>query len=122
LQNQIVKGLNPGDTITIQPIKDIINGWYTGDSVDQDNTFTPSGWLDAPQQGLYHDAVKESSRTSRVELDPSPAASGISWSTYDQLVGRLAFLKGFALGERRFFLSANRGARQQNSKLLANSL
>jgi hypothetical protein len=101
-QNLIVKGLNPGDTITNQPIRDVINGWYPGASVDQDNTFTPTGWLGNPQQGLYHDVVKESCRTCHIGLDPSAAASGISWSTYDQLAGRHGSLQLYALCTGRF--------------------
>jgi hypothetical protein len=39
------------------------------ESIEQDNAFTPSGWLDAPQQTLYHDVVKQSCRTCHVAFD-----------------------------------------------------
>ena len=79
-QNLIVKGLAAGDTIAIQPIKDLIGGWYPGASIEQDNTFTPAGWVGAPQQGLYHDVVKQSCRTCHVGLDADTSDDGIGGS------------------------------------------
>jgi len=90
-QNLIVKGLNANDTIAIQPIKDLIAGWYPGASIEQDNTFTPPGWVGAPQQGLYHDVVKQSCRTCHVALDADPSDGGIGWITYEQLRQRREF-------------------------------
>jgi hypothetical protein len=84
-QNLIVKGLSSGDTIAIQPIKDLIAGWYPGASIEQDNNFTPSGWTGAPKQGLYHDVIKTSCRTCHVALDADPSSSGIGWTSYAQL-------------------------------------
>jgi cytochrome c5 len=90
-QNLIVKGAAPGDTITIQPIKDLIAGWYPAASIEQDNTFTPAGWAGAPQQGLYHDVVKQSCRTCHVALDASTSNNGIGWISYEQLRRRREF-------------------------------
>ncbi len=98
-QNEIVRGLAPGDTLTNQPIKDLINGWYALPGDDQDNTWTPPGWLGAPQQGLYHDVVKQSCRTCHIALDASLAPSGIGWLTYAQFQQRRTggLLQSFAL-------------------------
>lgn len=96
-QNLIVKGLNPADAIAIQPIKDVIAGWYPGASDEQDNTFTPAGWVGAPKQGLYHDVVKQSCRTCHVALDADPSQNGIGWTSYDQLQLRRGFLDNFVL-------------------------
>jgi len=98
-QNEIVKGAASGDTITIQPIKDLIAGWYAGGTDDQDNNFTPAGWVGAPQQGLYHDVVKQSCRTCHVALDASTDPGGIGWITYEQLrsVREFGLLESFAL-------------------------
>ncbi|HEX7227374.1 MAG TPA: hypothetical protein VF353_06340, partial [Candidatus Binatia bacterium] len=101
-QNLIVKGAAPGDTITIQPIKDLIAGWYPGASIEQDNSFTPSGWAGAPQQGLYHDVVKTSCRTCHVGLDADASNNGIGWTSYGQLQLRQGFLDNFVLCEGRF--------------------
>jgi hypothetical protein len=84
-QNLIVKGAAAADTITIQPIKDLIAGWYPSASIEQDNTFTPSGWIGTPQQDLYHDVVKQSCRTCHVALDANPSNDGIGWISYGQL-------------------------------------
>lgn len=117
-QNLIVKGLNSGDTIAIQPIKDVIAGWYAGGSTDQNNSFTPPGWTGSPKQGLYHDFVKSSCRTCHVALDANTSSNGIGWISYDQLQQRRDFLDSFILCEsremphavityRNFWLSAN---------------
>lgn len=100
-QNLIAKGAAATDTITIQPIKDLIAGWYPAASIEQDNTFTPGGWVGAPQQDLYHDVVKGSCRTCHVGLDADPSQNGIGWISYDQLRQRRGFLKDFVLCEQR---------------------
>nr|MBA2526353.1 hypothetical protein [Pyrinomonadaceae bacterium] len=102
-QNLIVKGTAAGDAITIQPIKDLIAGWYPGASIEQDNTFTPAGWAGAPQQDLYHDVVKQSCRTCHIALDAEESALGIGWITYEQLRLRREFglLRNFTLCEGR---------------------
>lgn len=100
-QNLIVKGLAAGDTITIQPIKDVINGWYAGGTDDQDNTFTPSGWGGAPQQALYHDVVKQSCRTCHVALDARTGDNGLGWISYAQLEARQGFLGYLVLCDAR---------------------
>jgi len=101
-QNLIVKGA-AGDTIAIQPIKDVITGWYPGASIEQDNTFTPPGWAGAPQQTLYHDVVKPSCRTCHVAFDASPDPGGIGWIAYEQLRLRREFgiLQSIALCNSR---------------------
>jgi hypothetical protein len=99
-QNLIVKGAAAADTIAIQPIKDLINGWYPGASDDQDNTFTPSGWTGTPQS-LYHDVVKQSCRTCHVALDAQTGASGLGWISYAQLEGRRSFLPYIVLCDAR---------------------
>lgn len=96
-QNLTVKGAAAGDKITIQPVKDLITGWYPGASIEQDNTFTPPGWAGAPQQALYHDVVKQSCRTCHVALDADASSSGIGWITYDQLRIHRGFLQNIAL-------------------------
>jgi hypothetical protein len=100
-QNLIVKGLAAGDTIAIQPIKDLIAGWYVGGSADQDNTFTPTGWNGAPQQSLYHDVIKRSCRTCHVAQDVDTSDNGIGWITYGQLKQRRPFLDSFVLCDSR---------------------
>lgn len=100
-QNLIVKGLNASDTIAIQPIKDVIGGWYPGASIEQDNSFTPSGWAGAPRQGLYNDVVKSSCRTCHVALDADPSNFGIAWNSYAQLELRHSFLDSFILCDSR---------------------
>jgi hypothetical protein len=100
-QNLIVKGL-PGEAISIQPIKDVISGWYPGASDEQDNSFTPAGWAGAPQQNLYHDVVKRSCRTCHVAQDADLSNSGIGWITYDQLRLRRGSLKYYVLCDGRF--------------------
>ena len=102
-QNLIVKGLAPGDRIAIQPIKDLIAGWYPGASIEQDNTFTPGGWAGAPQQALYHDVVKQSCRTCHVAQDADASSNGLGWITYEQLRRRREFgiLQDIALCEGR---------------------
>jgi hypothetical protein len=100
-QNLIVKGAAAGDTITIQPIKDLISGWYPAASIDQDNSFTPGGWTGAPQQDLYHDVVKQSCRTCHVALDADSSEFGLGWISYEQLQLRYDFLQGFVLCESR---------------------
>lgn len=107
-QNLIVKGAAPGDTIAIQPIKDLIAGWYPGAAIDQDNTFTPTGWVGAPQQDLYRDVVKQSCRTCHVAQDANTSDNGIGWISYEQLRKRRIFngvpgvLQDFALCKGRF--------------------
>ena len=101
IQNFIVKGASASDTITIQPIKDLIAGWYPGASDDQDNNFTPAGWGGAPQQGLYHDVVKPSCRTCHVALDADPGDGGLGWITYPQLEQRSSFLDFIVLCDSR---------------------
>jgi hypothetical protein len=106
-QNLIVKGAAPGDTITIQPIKDLIAGWYPGPSIEQDNTFTPVGWVGAPQQNLYHDVVKQSCRTCHVALDANTSDDGRGWISYGQLQqsrgdNTFSTLKAYALCHPRF--------------------
>lgn len=101
-QNLIVKGLNPGDLLTRQAIKDLIAGWYAGASTDQDNSYTPTGWTGSPQQGLYHDVVKGSCRTCHVAFVASENPSGINWNRYDQLKARRGFLSSFVLCDDRF--------------------
>jgi len=100
-QNLIVKGLNPGDTIATQPIKDLIAGWYPGASIEQNNSFTPSGWTGAPKQGLYDNVVKTSCRTCHVALDANPSSSGIGWTSYDQLELRQSVIGSFVLCDMR---------------------
>ncbi|TIL41860.1 MAG: carboxypeptidase regulatory-like domain-containing protein [Mesorhizobium sp.] len=100
-QNLVVKGLNPTDAVTIQPVKDLISGWYAGGTDEQDNTFIPGGWLGAPQQDLYRDFVKHSCRTCHVGLDSNSGPAGIGWISYDQLRGRRGFLDNFVLCEGR---------------------
>lgn len=100
-QNLIVKGATGGATITIQPIKDLIDGWYPAASINQDNTFTPTGWTGAPQEGLYHDVVKQSCRTCHVALDADATSAGIGFFTYDQLEARHGFLSYIALCQGR---------------------
>jgi hypothetical protein len=100
-QNLIVKGAAPGDTIAIQPIKDLIAGWYPGASIEQDNTFTPTGWVGAPQQDLYRDVVKQSCRTCHVAQDADTSNNGIGWITYGQLQSRRGFLDSFVLCDSR---------------------
>ena len=95
-QNMIVKSTATSN-ISIQPIKDLIAGWYHGTSTDQDNTFTPSGWIGFPQQSLYHDVIKESCRTCHIALDASTSSTGIGFITYDQLKSRYSLLKNFVL-------------------------
>jgi hypothetical protein len=106
-QNLIVKGAAPGDTIAIQPIKDLITGWYAGGSIEQDNTFTPTGWVGAPQQDLYRDVVKTSCRTCHIAMDADTSNNGIGWITYGQLQLRrgnnsFSVLKAYALCDPRF--------------------
>ena len=101
-QNNIVKGLNSGDTIAIQPIKDLITAWYGGGGDHEDNSFTPTGWLGAPQQSLYADVIRGSCRTCHVAQDASTAATGIGWITYDQLKQRRPLLPSFALCDSRY--------------------
>jgi hypothetical protein len=98
-QNLIVKGLAAADTITTQPIKDLIAGWYPAASIEQDNTFTPTLWAGAPRQGLYHDVVKQSCRTCHVAFDADTSNNGIGWISYDQLRQRRqnGLLQNFAL-------------------------
>jgi hypothetical protein len=100
-QNLVVKGAAAGDTITIQPIKELIDGWYPGSSIDQDNSYTPGGWSGAPQQDLYHDVIKNSCRTCHVALDPEPDELGLGWTSYDQLKFRYERLQGIVLCESR---------------------
>lgn len=103
-QNLIVKGLAAADTITIQPIKDLIAGWYPAASIEQDNTFTPADWVGAPQQGLYHDVVKQSCRTCHVAFDADTSNNGIGWISYEQLRQRRnnGLLQDYALCDPRF--------------------
>jgi hypothetical protein len=100
-QNLVVKGLNAGDAITRQSIKDLITNWYASGTADQDNTWTPPGWTGSPQSNLYHDVVKRSCRTCHVAFVSSDVASGLNWTRYDQLKGRHSFLKSFVLCEAR---------------------
>lgn len=100
-QNLIVKGAAAADTITIQPIKDLIAGWYPAASTEQDNTFTPAGWVGAPQQDLYHNVVKQSCRTCHVALDADPSDNGLGWISYAQLEGRRDFMPFFVLCDGR---------------------
>ncbi|HEV8658603.1 MAG TPA: hypothetical protein VGS96_08230 [Thermoanaerobaculia bacterium] len=101
-QNTIVKGLNAGDTIAIQPIKDLITGWYAGGTDDQDNSYTPPGWVGAPQQNLYRDLIRHSCRTCHVAQDADTSNFGIGWITYDQLKQRHGLLQYFVLCDGRF--------------------
>lgn len=101
-QNLIVKGAAVGDSIAIQPIKDLIAGWYPGASIEQDNSFTPPGWVGAPQQDLYHNVVKQSCRTCHVGLDAEPSSAGIGWITYEQLRIRRGVLDYYVLCDGRF--------------------
>jgi hypothetical protein len=101
-QNLIVKGAAPGDTITLQPIKDLIDGWYAGGTNDQDNNFTPTGWAGMPQQGLYHDVVKGSCRTCHVGLDAKPGDNGLGWISYAQLQSRRSRLNNIVLCDGRY--------------------
>lgn len=100
-QNAVVKGLNAAETVTIQPIKDLITGWYAGGNDEQDNNFLPPGWAGAPQQDLYRDLVRHSCRTCHVALDASAAPTGFGWISYDQLRNRRGFLDSFVLCEGR---------------------
>jgi mono/diheme cytochrome c family protein len=100
-QNLIVKGATT-DAISVDGIKKLIDGWYPTSSVDQDNTFTPTGWLGSPQNKLYHDVVKTSCRTCHIALGPGSGNQGdIDWTSYDQLKGRDFILKNYALCESR---------------------
>jgi len=100
-QNLIVKSA-ASDTISVDGIKKLIDGWYPTSSVDQDNTCTPTGWLGSPQQGLYHDVVKTSCRTCHIAQGPgSGNQSDLDWTSYDQLKVRHSFLKNFVLCESR---------------------
>jgi cytochrome c5 len=67
-----------------QSIKDLINGWYSGASTDQDVTWNPALWNGAPQQQLYHDVVEKSCRTCHVAFVSANTLSGINWATFDQ--------------------------------------
>ena len=100
-QNLIVKGMAAGDTIAIQPIKDLISGWYSGSSIDQDNDFTPSGWVGAPKEDLYDGVIKQSCRTCHVALDPDPTELGIGWTSYEQLKFYYDFLDNIVLCRSR---------------------
>jgi protocatechuate 3,4-dioxygenase beta subunit len=99
-QNVLLK--NAGAGCTAQGIRDLITGWYPGASTDQDNTFTPPGWVGMPRGNLYHDVVKRSCRTCHIAFDDDASPSGINWTTYDQLKLRHDTVKGFVLCDNRF--------------------
>lgn len=97
-QNLIARGAN-GETVSIQPIKDLIDGWYVGGTDDQDNTYTPPAFSGAPENTLYQDVIRHSCRTCHVALD-----SDLDWTDYEQLKLRRGFgdfLKDFVLCETR---------------------
>lgn len=94
-QNRIVAG-SSSDTISVQPIKDLIDGWYPGSAIDQDNTWTPSGWAGSPEQDLYLDLIRNSCRTCHVAL-----RADVNWTEYDQLAGYSTFIDYYALCEGR---------------------
>ena len=101
-QNLIVKGLAPADTIAIQPIKDLIAGWYPGASERAGQHVHATRLGGAPQQALYHDVVKQSCRTCHVALDADTSSGGIGWISYDQLRQRQPLLDFFVLCTGRF--------------------
>ncbi|MEO8066481.1 MAG: hypothetical protein ABI599_02185 [Flavobacteriales bacterium] len=95
-QNQIVHG-DPGDNISSASIQELIDGWYRGGTVSEDNTFTPAGWLGTAGEPLYHSVVAKSCRTCHVAL-----REDINWSTYEQLKGAYPpTLKSYALCDGR---------------------
>lgn len=97
-QNNIVRAAN-GDNISVQVIKDLIDGWYAGGTDDQDNTYTPPAFAGTPEKALYQDVVRHSCRTCHVALE-----TDINWTDYEQLKLRRGFgdfLKDYVLCETR---------------------
>jgi hypothetical protein len=97
-QNTIARGAN-GESVSVQPIKDLIDGWYAGGTDDQDNSFTPPNFSGSPESTLYLDVVRHSCRTCHVALD-----SDINWTDYTQLKtyrGFGDFFKDFVLCNTR---------------------
>lgn len=95
-------GANP---IARGPIRDLINGWYPGGAGNQDNAYTPPGWVGAPQHDLYHNVVKVSCRTCHIAFDSNDDSGGKDWNRYDQMVRRrhefYDMIHDFAIGSNR---------------------
>lgn len=94
-QNLIVRGAN-GESVSVQAIKDLVDGWYLAGTDDQDNEYVPPGFT-AATESLYLDLVRNSCRTCHVAL-----GSSINWTSYAQLESYHGFLKSFALCESRY--------------------
>jgi hypothetical protein len=84
--NQIVIASNPSAAI-----KDLITGWYAGNSPTQISTYIPDGWktdpsghpYQPPVPDLYSKVVGTSCRTCHVALSPN-----LSWLDYPTLQKR----------------------------------
>ncbi|HEX6203969.1 MAG TPA: carboxypeptidase regulatory-like domain-containing protein [Thermoanaerobaculia bacterium] len=82
------------------PIAQLIDGWYApgGTGLTQDNSYTPTAWSGAPQEGLYHDVVKVSCRTCHIAFVSGDDAGGIDWNRYDQLRPRRNDVRDLVIG------------------------
>ncbi len=95
-QNQLILSTASGR----KPILDLITNWYlpSGTGLVQDNSYTPTNWLGAPQQTLYQDVVKISCRTCHIAFQSDDNSTGIDWNRYDQFVANRFTISAFAVG------------------------
>lgn len=95
-QNQLITATGA----TRLPIAALIDGWYApaGTGLTQDNSYTPTNWLGAPQQALYHDVIKVSCRTCHIAFVSGDDAGGLDWNRYDQVRPRRNDVRDYAIG------------------------
>jgi hypothetical protein len=102
-QNQFIA--NAGSGCTSDGIRDLIAKWYLSGTTDQDNNgYTPAGWLGSPRTTLYQEVIKKSCRTCHVAFDNDNTQNGLNWTRYDQLTQRRGFgdfLRNFILCDDR---------------------
>jgi hypothetical protein len=95
--NQMVVASNPSTAI-----KDLITGWYTGNSPTQDSTYIPNGWktdpsghpYQPPVPDLYSKVVGKSCRTCHVALSPN-----LNWLDYPTLQKRRTTVNFLVCGQ-----------------------
>jgi hypothetical protein len=99
-------GVEP-QTVRGGVIRELIDGWYVGGGVEQDNTWAPDPWkvvggAPAQAEALYQKVFAVSCRTCHAALSEDVGHFGITWRRYDDTAVRSGGFDYVVCGSNRF--------------------